>query len=143
MSTYPQCSTLRVAARRYSRVLLSVHSVLIPHVYCIALSVYMHMRTMCTLCSYDFNNYSKIFRYARLHGIRLVGLNAPVALVSLVSKQGLAALPRELSALLPEMDLSNVKHKARFHEAIAEVSTAVCSSVHYTILHIVLLELYM
>jgi Haem-binding uptake, Tiki superfamily, ChaN len=82
----------------------------------------MHTTHTHTLCSYDFNNYSKIFRYARLHGIRLVGLNAPVALVSLVSKQGLAALPRELSALLPEMDLGNAKHKARFHEAIAEVS---------------------
>lgn len=71
---------------------------------------------------YDFNNYTKIFRYARLNGIRLVGLNAPLPLVTLVRKQGLDGLPRELSALLPDIDLGNGRHRERFEAAIAEVA---------------------
>ncbi|KAG5178974.1 hypothetical protein JKP88DRAFT_350109 [Tribonema minus] len=71
---------------------------------------------------YDFNNYTKIFRFARLNGVRLVGLNAPIQLVSMVSKQGLDGLPRELRPLLPDMDLHNERHRQRFDSAIAAVA---------------------
>lgn len=35
---------------------------------------------------FDFNQYAKVFRYAREQGIRLVGLNAPSSLLYLVNK---------------------------------------------------------
>ncbi|CAM9480719.1 unnamed protein product [Heterosigma akashiwo] len=63
---------------------------------------------------FSFAAYSKIFRYAQLNGIRLVGLNAPGALVSLVGKSGIDGLPPQLKELLPEMDLNNKQHKDRF-----------------------------
>lgn len=34
---------------------------------------------------FDFNQYAKIFRYARENGIRLVGLNAPQSLLHLIN----------------------------------------------------------
>ncbi|CAM9623344.1 unnamed protein product, partial [Phaeothamnion confervicola] len=76
---------------------------------------------------WDFNNYSKIFQYARVHGIPLVGLNLPRELVALVSQKGLDGLPDKLKAsrirrrfaVMPEMDLTNVNHKNRFKEMMA------------------------
>ena len=35
---------------------------------------------------FDFNQYVKIFRYAREQGIRLVGLNAPQSLLYLINR---------------------------------------------------------
>lgn len=35
---------------------------------------------------FDFNQYAKIFHYAREKGIRLVGLNAPQSLLHLINK---------------------------------------------------------
>lgn len=35
---------------------------------------------------FDFNQYAKIFRYAREQGIRLVGLNAPQSLLKLINR---------------------------------------------------------
>ncbi|CAN0046958.1 unnamed protein product, partial [Ectocarpus fasciculatus] len=81
---------------------------------------------------FDFNQYAKIFRYARENGIRLVGLNAPQSLLHLINKAskharrrrirrnsvGIAGLPQRLLEVLPEMDLSNKAHRKRFEDAI-------------------------
>lgn len=67
---------------------------------------------------YDFNLYSKIFRYARINGLRLVGLNTPQALLSLVSQHGIAGLPQNLRELLPEMDLTVAAHRERFVDSM-------------------------
>ena len=45
---------------------------------------------------YDFNDYAKILAYARKHQIRLVGLNVPYPLVSMVGTYGLRGVPPEL-----------------------------------------------
>ncbi|CAM9842711.1 unnamed protein product [Chrysoparadoxa australica] len=63
---------------------------------------------------YDFASYSKIFRYSRLYGIRMIGLNAPAPLLSLVGKVGLSNLPPELKRLIPEVDTTQEAHRARF-----------------------------
>ena len=65
---------------------------------------------------YDLNYYAKIFNYACVHGIRLVGLNVPYPVIKLVSNYGLANLPADLRRLLPDIDLSNEDHKAQFLE---------------------------
>lgn len=65
---------------------------------------------------YAFAPYAKIFRYARVHRLPLVGLNVPRAVVSLVRARGLADLPPELRKVLPEMDLDNPTHYSRFKE---------------------------
>ncbi|CAN0343829.1 unnamed protein product [Ectocarpus sp. 12 AP-2014] len=67
---------------------------------------------------FDFNQYAKIFHYARENGIRLVGLNAPQSLLHLINKVGIAGLPQRLQEVLPEMDLSNMAHRKRFEDAI-------------------------
>ncbi|CBN76581.1 protein of unknown function DUF399 [Ectocarpus siliculosus] len=67
---------------------------------------------------FDFNQYAKIFHYARENGIRLVGLNAPQSLLHLINKVGIAGLPQRLREVLPEMDLSNMAHRKRFEDAI-------------------------
>ncbi|CAM9891242.1 unnamed protein product, partial [Sphacelaria rigidula] len=67
---------------------------------------------------FDFNQYAKIFRYAREQGIRLVGLNAPSSLLYLVNKVGIEKLPKRIMALLPEMDLGQVLHRQRFEDSI-------------------------
>lgn len=50
---------------------------------------------------YDFALYAPLLRYAKANGLRLVGLNAPRALVSKVYRGGLAALTPAERALLP------------------------------------------
>ncbi|CAM9316161.1 unnamed protein product, partial [Hapterophycus canaliculatus] len=67
---------------------------------------------------FDFNQYAKIFHYAREQGIRLVGLNAPQSLLHLINKVGIAGLPDRLREVLPEMDLDNQAHRKRFEDAI-------------------------
>lgn len=67
---------------------------------------------------YPLSNYAKIFSFARREKIRLLGLNCPRELVSLVGKHGIAGLPADFAPYLPEMDLGNEKHYARFTEAI-------------------------
>eukprot|EP01041_Mallomonas_annulata_P009966 gene9966-20727_t len=67
---------------------------------------------------FDINYYAKIFHFAALNGIRLVGLNIPMAVTQLVGQQGLEALPPKLKALLPHVDLTNVQHKQLFYNAI-------------------------
>lgn len=50
---------------------------------------------------YDFAMYAPMLRYAKANALRLVGLNAPRALVSKVYRGGLAALTPGERALLP------------------------------------------
>ena len=64
------------------------------------------------------SNYAKIFSYARREKIRLLGLNCPQELVSMVGKHGVDALPADIKRYLPEMDLENATHFERFKEAI-------------------------
>eukprot|EP00904_Undaria_pinnatifida_P011366 jgi/Undpi1/735/HiC_scaffold_10.g04199.m1 len=67
---------------------------------------------------FDFNQYAKIFHYARERGIRLVGLNAPQSLLYLINKVGMAGLPQRVKEVLPEMDLGQESHRRRFEETI-------------------------
>jgi uncharacterized iron-regulated protein len=68
---------------------------------------------------YDLSNYAKIFKYARVHRLPLVGLNVPRAVVNLVRTRGIAELPPALKNALPEMDLTNAAHYARFRKNMA------------------------
>lgn len=67
---------------------------------------------------FDLNYYAKIFKYAAAHGIRLIGLNVPVGVAKLVGEVGIDGVPKELGQLLPKLDLSNKRHRARFENAI-------------------------
>ena len=74
---------------------------------------------------YDLNQYAKIFAFARRHGIRMVGLNAPYPLVSMVARTGLREVPTELKPFLPQMVLDVPGHFERFAEAIGMPSSEV------------------
>ena len=67
---------------------------------------------------FDINYYAKMFHFAALNEIRLIGLNVPVTVAELVFRGGLDSLPTSLRQLLPEMDLNDAEHKAQFLEAI-------------------------
>ena len=68
---------------------------------------------------FDINQYAKIFRYAALGGIRLVGLNVPIQVAQLVRDSGLSGIPKSLRDLLPaDIDLSDEGHKIRFIESM-------------------------
>jgi uncharacterized iron-regulated protein len=67
---------------------------------------------------YDLNFYAKIFNFASMHGIRLVGLNVPYQVAQLVGEVGLADMPPKLKKLLPEIDLGVSKHREQFEAAI-------------------------
>jgi len=58
--------------------------------------------------------YTPLFRYCRAHRVRMVGLNAPAALVAAVARGGLDSLPASVVPYLPEMDLGSRPHFARF-----------------------------
>lgn len=47
---------------------------------------------------YSFDNYAKIFSWARANGVRLLGLNCPNLLVQLVSKEGFENIPNALKS---------------------------------------------
>jgi uncharacterized iron-regulated protein len=66
--------------------------------------------------------YAKLFSYARLHGIPLVGLNVPRQVTTLVVRNGLDNLPRELRSLLPEIDLTVASHRSRFEETMNKMT---------------------
>jgi len=68
---------------------------------------------------YPMSHYEKIFSFARDEKIRLVGLNCPRELVSMVGKYGVDALPADFAPYLPEMDLHNATHYQRFTDALA------------------------
>jgi uncharacterized iron-regulated protein len=67
---------------------------------------------------YPLSNYAKIFCYARNEKIRLLGLNCPQELYSMVGKHGVEALPADITRYLPEMDFENPAHYERFSQAM-------------------------
>ena len=67
---------------------------------------------------YDLNFYAKIFNFASMHGIRLIGLNVPYQVAQLVGQVGLVNLPPKLKRLLPDVDLGVTKHREQFEAAI-------------------------
>ena len=71
---------------------------------------------------YDFNQYSKIFAYARRHGIRLVGLNVPFGLVNAVANVGLEGLPPQMAEYVPDIDLGQKRHFERFEREMRKLS---------------------
>jgi uncharacterized iron-regulated protein len=63
---------------------------------------------------YDYRLYQPIFQFARENKIPVRALNVPSALVSAVSKKGLAGLtPQERSSLPPDMQPADDDYKAR------------------------------
>lgn len=67
---------------------------------------------------FDINNYAKIFHFAAVRGIRLVGLNMPIQIAKLVIEKGLENIPQSLLELLPEVDLSDRTHRSQFYRTI-------------------------
>jgi len=63
---------------------------------------------------WKLSHYSKIFNYARKHGIRLCGLNVPQPVVKVVRQLGLENVPPVLKSRLPEVDLNNKAHRDSF-----------------------------
>jgi len=80
-----------------------------------------------TTWGYDMNEYAKILNYARQNQIRCVGLNVPYRLVQMVATYGVAAIPPELRAYMPEMDLQNPRHRERF---VGELERGTGSAAH-------------
>lgn len=73
-----------------------------------------------TFRGFDLNFYAKIFNFAALNKIRLLGLNIPYPVSSYIGQVGLGNIPKTLRSKLPqEIDLSNARHKAQFVKAIA------------------------
>lgn len=68
---------------------------------------------------YSVNLYSRILQFAAKNNIQLVGINIPQKVVQLVSMIGISKLPDELRQLLPEVDLSNDKHRRLFLDAVS------------------------
>jgi len=70
--------------------------------------------------------YADIFNYAREKRIRLVGLNAPSPIVSLVGRRGLkeaySMLNAETLSSMPEVELDNKEHFQRFKDRLGSVS---------------------
>jgi uncharacterized iron-regulated protein len=65
-------------------------------------------------------HYGPILRFARAHGIPLVGLNATDELVAAVRAAGVAQLRAELRAQLPAMDRSDAAYRERLEGIFAE-----------------------
>jgi len=67
-----------------------------------------------TTWGHKLSYYAKLLQYCKYHKIRIIGLNIPVPVVQVVRRIGLNSLPQELATNLPEIDLSNKKHRKRF-----------------------------
>lgn len=67
---------------------------------------------------YNLNMYAKLLQYCCVNQIRIIGLNIPNPVAKLVSQVGLSAVPAELKAYLPEVDLSNKQHRDVFMNAM-------------------------
>lgn len=63
---------------------------------------------------FDFSFYRPILEYARNRGIEVVALNAPREVVHAVAKDGVGSLDPRVAAVLPELELDNVEHRAMF-----------------------------
>jgi len=62
--------------------------------------------------------YAKIFQFASVNGIRIIGLNVPLEVAHLTSQLGYNNLPPKLKELLPDVDLNVKKHKDQFYTLI-------------------------
>lgn len=62
---------------------------------------------------FDFRLYRPILRWAAEHQHSLVALNAPRELTKAVAREGVENLDSDLADTLPELDLSNIRHKTR------------------------------
>lgn len=67
---------------------------------------------------YDLSAYARILNYAHMNKIRLVGLNIPLPIVEFVASRGIRDLPSTVAKYLPEVDLSNTKHRKQFVQAV-------------------------
>lgn len=67
---------------------------------------------------YDLNYYAKIFNFASKRQVRLLGLNIPYPMARYVGAVGLDNVDPKLKAMLPEVDVANVRHKKQFLQAI-------------------------
>ncbi len=63
---------------------------------------------------FDFSMYRPMLEYARSRGLEVVALNAPQEVAFAVAKDGVAALPEDIAATLPEIDLEDPAHRALF-----------------------------
>ncbi|MDR4508782.1 MAG: ChaN family lipoprotein [Candidatus Brocadiaceae bacterium] len=68
---------------------------------------------------YDYALYKELLDYAREKKIPLVALNAPKALVRMVSEKGLDALTEEEKKELPEIDTTGFFHRVYLEKAIS------------------------
>lgn len=67
---------------------------------------------------YDLNYYAKIFNFASKHQVRLLGLNIPYPIAKYVGSVGIDNVDPKLKTMLPKVDVTDVKHKKQFLEAI-------------------------
>jgi uncharacterized iron-regulated protein len=67
---------------------------------------------------YDLNMYAKIFQFACVNSIRIIGLNVPYEIAHMTSQLGYANLPNRLKEVLPDVDLNVQKHKDQFYALI-------------------------
>jgi uncharacterized iron-regulated protein len=64
---------------------------------------------------YHWGYYRDIFLFARDHGLRMVGVNAPREVISAVRKKGLRNLaPEEARQIPPDIDTDNAEHLTLF-----------------------------
>ncbi len=64
---------------------------------------------------FDFGMYRPMLEYAQSRGLEVVALNAPREVVFAVAKDGVEALPEEVAATLPELELDDPAHRALFN----------------------------
>jgi len=67
---------------------------------------------------YDWALYAPTFRFCQLNLTRLIGLNIPYEAVQMVARDGIQSVPTWLKELLPEMDLSQQRHRRRFEDML-------------------------
>jgi uncharacterized iron-regulated protein len=69
---------------------------------------------------YAFALYRPMLEYARAEGLTLLALNAPRKLARKVARVGLDGLSERERRSLPELNLSDSEHRARFDEAMRD-----------------------
>lgn len=68
--------------------------------------------------NYDWEIYAPLFRFCQLNLNRVVGLNIPLEATLMVSKGGVASTPSWLQSRLPDLDLSQPRHRRRFEDML-------------------------
>jgi len=74
--------------------------------------------------TYDLDSYQEILLWAQSQGVRVIGVNAPEAMLHLVLEVGLDALPNDLKDVLPELDLANPEHRQRFDRLVGHMTSS-------------------